>query len=132
MLCIVYVDDTIVATPNAVAIENVITSLDIADEEQRHTFELCDEGEAGDFLVIRIVKSGSRQFTLSQPGLINKVLKAANMEDCNIVKTPFSPVTLGKDEYGEPFVEDWEYANIMGMLMYLSTNTRPDIAYAIH
>jgi hypothetical protein len=33
---------------------------------------------------------------------------------------------------GAPLIEDWEYASIVGMLMYLATNTRPDIAYAVH
>ena len=28
--------------------------------------------------------------------------------------------------------EDWEYASIIGMLMYLANNSRPDIAHAVH
>jgi hypothetical protein len=31
-----------------------------------------------------------------------------------------------------PFIEDWECASIVGMLMYLAANTCPDIAYAVH
>jgi hypothetical protein len=30
------------------------------------------------------------------------------------------------------FDEEWDYASIIGMLMYLSANTQPDIAFAVH
>jgi len=31
--------------------------------------------------------------------------------------------TLGKDAQGEEHIESWEYALIVGMLMYLASNT---------
>ena len=132
MVCIVCVDDTIIAGPGSKAIDLLISNLGISDEEQRHSFDFRDEGEVGDFLGIRIEKSQAKKFTLTQSGLINKVLKETEMETCNSAKTPSSPVPLGKDEEGEPFNEKWEYANIVGMLMYLATNSRPDIAYAVN
>jgi hypothetical protein len=71
---------------------------------------------------------------LTQTGLIAKTLAAAaaGMEDCSKVYTPDLPEPTGADLYGDPFVEDWAYASIIGMLMYLAANTRPDIAYAVH
>ena len=88
-----------------------------------------DEGEVGDFLGIRIEKAGPKKFHLTQTGLINKVLKEADMENCNTVNTPALTTPLGIDNLGEPFKEDWDYASIVGMLMYLANNSRPDIAY---
>ena len=132
MICVVYVDDTILVGPNASDLNNVIASLGIADEEQRHVFDLRDEGEVGDFLGIRIEKSGLNKFILTQSGLIDKVLQTCNMDACNSAKTPSSTTPLGKDVDGEPFSEDWDYAAVIGMLMYLSTNSRPDIAYAVN
>ena len=32
----------------------------------------------------------------------------------------------------DPPSETWSYASVVGMMMYLSTNSRPDIAYAVH
>ena len=100
MLCVIYVDDTILAGLDDVALEEVTKSLGIAEEEQHHTFELRDKGEVGDFLGIRIEKTGSKIFTLTHNGLINKVLKEANLESCNNTKTPTALTPLGKDVDG--------------------------------
>jgi hypothetical protein len=39
--------------------------------------------------------------------------------------------TLGIDPDGPPMEESWSYRSIIGMLLYLSNDTRPDIAYAV-
>ena len=132
MICVVYVDDTIIAGPDGKEIEKEIHDLGVSKNEQQHKFELRNEGEVGDFLGIRIKKTGHQEFLLSQPGLIEKVIKEAQMEDCNTVGTPAITTALGKDELGEKFDEPWEYATIVGMLLYLSGNSRPDIAFAVN
>jgi hypothetical protein len=132
MICLVYVDDTILASPDSEAIEREITGLGVSTDEQRHQFQLRDEGEVGDFLGIRIEKLGTRKFNLTQTGLINKVLKASDMETCNSVETPAFTTALGTDKEGPPFKESWKYATVIGMLMYLASNSRPDISFAVH
>ena len=54
------------------------------------------------------------------------------MENSNSVFTPASIRPLGKDLDGDKFDEDWEYATVVGMMMYLAQNSRPDITYAVH
>ena len=71
-------------------------------------------------------------FKLSQTGLIEKVIKALGMEDCNTAVTPASTDSLGSDKSGEHHNESWEYPEIVGMIMFLATNSRPDIAYAVN
>ena len=58
MLCVIYVDATIIAGPDPKKIDNLISSLSIAEEEKQHTFELRDEGEVGGFLGIQFEKTG--------------------------------------------------------------------------
>ena len=53
------------------------------------------------------------------------------MTDCNPNSVPTTQNTLGTDAEGAPMDETWNYRAICGMLLYLSTNTRPDIAYAV-
>jgi hypothetical protein len=64
--------------------------------------------------------------------LIQQIIDAADMRDFNPAKTPASTVPLGANANGDKFDETWEYASIVGMLMFLANNTRPDIAYAAH
>lgn len=133
MICVVYVDDTILCGPDNDALEAEIRGLGVNNLEQRHSFQLRDEGEVGDFLGIRIHKQGKGKFNLTQTGLIEKVISAtAGMQDCNPISTPTSKEALGSDRDGEAFTEKWNYSTIVGMLLYLSSNTRPDITFAVH
>ena len=132
MICVCYVDDTIIAGPDAAAIEKEIRGLGVSDDEQRHSFELRNEGEVGDFLGIRIQKTGPREFDLTQTGLIDKVLLASKMEDSRSAKTPAYVNALGSDKDGAKFSEAWDYAGVVGMLLYLAGNSRPDIAFAVN
>jgi hypothetical protein len=132
MICVVYVDDTILCGPDSSALEAEIQGLGVNNLEQRHAFQLRDEGEVGDFLGIRIHKREQGKFNLTQTGLIEKVIAATGMQDCNPLPTPTSKEALGSDRNGDPFNEKWKYSTIVGMLLYLSSNTRPDITFAVH
>ena len=68
---------------------------------------------------------------MTQPGLIQKVIEATGMSDCNPNRTPAAQACLGSDVDGPPMKEKRSYPSLVGMLLYLSTNTRLDIAYAV-
>jgi hypothetical protein len=46
--------------------------------------------------------------------------------------TPAAYGALGKDENGHPRIENWNYRAVIGMLLYLYSNSRPDIAFAVN
>jgi hypothetical protein len=56
----------------------------------------------------------------TQPGLIQKIIKATGMEDCSANKTPALTTALGIVLNGELMSENWSYPLIVGMLLYLS------------
>ena len=37
-----------------------------------------------------------------------------------------------KDDDGDPMQGSFSYSSILGMMLYLAGNTRPDIAYSVH
>ena len=57
------------------------------------------------------------------------------MEDCNGLPIPTKvEAPLGTDINGSELKRDWPntYASVIGMMLYLASNTRPDISYAVH
>ena len=99
---------------------------------KRGLLQLSKEGTFTDFLGIKFVKEPTKNtITLTQRGLIQKIINGTGMQDCNPNWTPATQLTLGIDSDGEPaYDETWNYPSIVGMLLYLSTNTHPDIIFA--
>ena len=126
LLLVLYVDDLAMAAPDMETINNLISDL------KRLGLELDLEDDFASFLGIGIESfdDGSRHMT--QKGLIKKLLQTADMLDCNYNWCPTTKTALGSDPDGEPHDKDeFDYASIVGMLLYLSNNTRPDITFAV-
>ncbi len=99
---------------------------------QEDGFTLTMDDSLTSFLGIKFERGTDGSFTMTQPALIDKIIEATGMKDCNRNWTPAAPnKTLGKDPDGEPMTDSWNYRSVVGMLLYLSTNTRPDIAFAV-
>ena len=69
---------------------------------------------------------------MTQPGLIKKIIVAVGLEECRVKQTPANVAPLGSDPKGQERIESWGYASVIGMLLYVSSNTRPDIQFAVH
>jgi hypothetical protein len=122
----VYVDDCLFFGPDEKKIEDFIKEL------QDDGMSLTREDDAFHFLGVEVVTHKDGKVELLQKGLIEKVLKTLKMENAHAKRTPASPVPLGTDADGEPLNEEWSYPSVVGMLLYLSSNSRPDIQFAVH
>ena len=63
-------------------------------------FKLSNEGEAGYFLDVRIKNNGLQEFIHSQTGLIEKVIKESNVEDCKVISNLVIAFAQGLDRHG--------------------------------
>jgi hypothetical protein len=118
---LVHVDDGIIVgvQKNCLNVRDAIAS----------KFIITDAGEATCFLSIEIKRS-ERGLMLTQEQYCRRILKEFNMDNCTPKSVPMAPGTvLIKD--GQPLPPINEYKSIVGSLLYLSTNTRPDIAHAV-
>ena len=68
---------------------------------------------------------------MTQKGMINKIIEAADMTDFNPNWAPASSTPLGGDSSGELMDEPGNYRSIIGMLLYFTTNPCPGCALAV-
>ena len=74
-------------------------------------------------------------FQFCQTGLICKNLEAIGMEHCNRLPTPTKvEAPLGTGANCSESKRDWpnSYASVIGIILYLSSNTIPDIYFVVH
>ena len=126
MIVVCYVDDAGIAAPNKKIIDQFVEKL------RKRGFELQVEGSFSEFLGISFkLDHNTQSIELTQKGLIDKILATTGLTHCKPNALPASLLALGSDPNGEPMSESWSYPSVIGMLLYLSTNTRPDIAFAV-
>ena len=127
ILLLLYVDDVLLFNEKEEVLQQVIDDL-------KRGFSLTEEDlgkrDAFAYLGIELQFNGTK-VTMTQDGLMEKVFRTTKWEDINGSKTPAQPRALGADLQGVPFNAEWEYASVVGMLMFL-VNTRPDIQFAVY
>ena len=126
MVYLVYVDDSILIGHDRTEIEAMIA--DLSTE-----LDLTCEGNLASFLGNQISKSPlNGSMILTQEGLITHVLNTTGLLHSHLATTPANKEVLGSDSNGPPAQEHWDYCSVVGMLMYLASNSCPDIAFAVH
>ena len=127
VVAMVWVDDVLFFARDEVDIDSIIVSL-------KKDFELKVEGDVSSFLGMEVIKNSEGSFELSQSGLINRILSAMGLEKCNSTRTPADTKPLGSDMHGNACSRQgrWQYSSVVGMMLYLAGNTRPDIAFAVN
>jgi hypothetical protein len=126
MMLVVYVNDVGISAKRKQDVNEMVERL------RKKGFELTREGSFSEFLGIKFEKNAEDgSINMTQKGLINKIIETAGMTDCNPNWTPASTAPLGVDPHGEPVDEIWNYRSIMGMLLHLTTNTRPNLSFAV-
>ena len=101
-------------------------------QPDKNKFMLNIESDVAGFLGILMKKHEDGSIELLQEGLIKRILKVTGLEDSTGKTTPAEAKPLMKDKNGQPCAETWSYPSVIGMLMYLATNSRPDIAFAVN
>jgi hypothetical protein len=92
-------------------------------------YDITDLGPAKMFLGVELIRSPG-QITLSQKRYILTLLKKFASENGRIVDSPAISHSTEEEEQ-LPMEESVPYAELVGGLLYLSTWTRPDIAFAV-
>ena len=129
VICVIHVDDSLFWAK---------CEKDIAEVTERlrgEGVQLQPEDDTAGFLGIDLRGDPETGFIeMTQTGLIDRVIRALGLNLGNITLkwTPASREPLVKDLNGPPATGEFNYASVVGMLLYLSGNTQSDLAYAVN
>jgi hypothetical protein len=132
LIAVVYVDDILFFARDDSRIESTIELL------RGKGVAIRREGTAEGFLGVDIERSvhtsGRQQIKMTQKGLTQRVITALGLDSSlsTSISTPAEASPLPKDANGEPAAGNINYAATIGMLLYLSSHSQPDIAFAVH
>jgi hypothetical protein len=124
-----YTDDSILAGPDPQELDKSIEETRVA------SLAITVEGKLSDFLGVKITKEPDGTCNLTQPHLIDSILKNLRLEgdDTKVKDTPTKSSSILKSHVNSTdFDNNFNYRSIIGKLNYLEKCTRPDTAYAVH
>jgi Reverse transcriptase (RNA-dependent DNA polymerase) len=122
VICLVYVDDTLFYSTKEEYIDEVISRL------KNSEMDLEVKGEVAGFLGAHIQRNDQDgSITLTQTGLIKRIIDAVGVAHLPTKSVPAHFVPLVKDEEGDMVNGTFNYSSVIGMLQYLQNHTRPDI-----
>ena len=127
-IAVCYVDDVLMWSTSEENIREL--ALKLNDEG----VDLEEEDDAAGYLGVKLTKvPETGQMIMTQEGLITRIIEALGLDTDKSTprNTPCLKAPLSKDEDGDPASGNFSYASIVGMLLYLSGHSRPDIAYSV-
>ena len=123
-----YVDDMQIIGPDKAYINTV-------KQELSYEYKMTDLGPSTTYLGMEITWDlAAKTLTICQRKHIESVLKLHGMENCSSVATPMvSGAILQKAKDQEIPTQELvtAYQSMLGSLMYIMTQSRPDIAFAV-
>jgi hypothetical protein len=128
-MCASCTDDSILAGPDKAEIDQIIK------ETQEAKLDTTIEGDLQDFLGANIERKADGTIHLTQPHLIDQILKDLRLEDENVTTKaiPASSLKLlSRHTESEAFDASFDCRSVIGKCNYLEKSTRSDIAYITH
>ena len=123
-IILIWVDDLIISGSDLAAVEEVKVALS-------NKFRMKDFGQISEFLGIQFDFSDDG-VKLHQSNYVERILSKFQMSDCNPKFVPCD-ASAAKIDFvdAQPFEDNRLYREIVGSLIYLSSCTRPDLAFVL-
>ena len=130
LIAIIYVDDIFLFSRKSNSITEVVKTI-------TRKYEVKDLGEIHFALGVKLDRGQPDTVKLTQEKYIESLLERYNMRESRPASTPLNPgIKLSKEDCPKTPSEKEDmshvpYRELIGSLMYLAQNTRPDIAFAV-
>ena len=129
VIFMVYIDDCILISPNKDEVDKVIDEL----KRAKANFTVDDLGDVDDYMGAKVEPRPNGKLKLSQPQLIESILKDLHLQsNTNGRKTPALQTLLHKDPNGPDMTKEFHYRSVIGKLNFLEKSTCPDISFIVH
>jgi hypothetical protein len=118
-------------------VDDILSCATDTDLEERFFANLCarfgectrKSGDSFTYLGMLVEHKADGSIFLSQPGYIDKILKITGLDNCNPADNPSILETTDDEDRSGP-ADKKIFMRNLGLIGYLATNTRPDIANA--
>ena len=120
---LVHVDDMVMASVDESFIQEIVSK--IAEK-----FEIVSLGDIKQFLGMRVERSEEGDFYLNQKSYIDKIVNLAGLADAKHSSVPID-VGYHRAVDSKALDNNKEYQKLIGLLLYVSTNSRPDVSAAV-
>lgn len=120
---LVYVDDFLMACTEEAEIDRVFVKL-------REKFDITSLGNVRYFLGHEIVKEGE-YYTMQLTAYIDSLIEKFGMEGSKPVRTPMDTGYITQNADSKNFQDTSLYRSLVGALLYIAVNGRPDIAVSV-
>ncbi|KXJ80258.1 hypothetical protein RP20_CCG025870 [Aedes albopictus] len=114
---LVYVDDLLMGSTDEAEMDEIFRRL-------REKFDITSLGLVRHFL-------GHEIYTLRLTAYIDYLVRKFGMEDAHPVRTPMDPGYTTANEGSKPFTDKTVYRSLIGALLYLAVNARPDLSIIV-
>jgi hypothetical protein len=119
----VYVDDFLLIGTRA--------SVDQATKELSDLMQIKNLGDVANLLSMSVERPSREELNVNQQSYIDEVLESFSMSDCRGLNSPLELGVMSIDRnMSEPFCQ-YTYRKAVGSLLYISGNTRADVANAV-
>ena len=97
--------------------------------------DLNQEGDANGFLCLIMIRDNKKnKVTLTQTVLTDQIVKALVIKEGKFYSThsPTEYGMLSQYQYGNPWSGAFNCASVLGLLLYLTGHSWPDIYFSVH
>ncbi|XP_065082352.1 uncharacterized protein LOC135704777 [Ochlerotatus camptorhynchus] len=94
-------------------------------------FQISCLGDDKFYLGIEVDRDHAGDFLINQPKYIEDVICSVGLQDAKVSTVPIDPGYIKTEDNDGQLPNNQEYQKVVGQLLYIAVNSRPDIATAI-